>query len=151
VTDLSEVKAKIVDVLKDDSALTSLLGKDRKGQTPIYLCWQKSESLHIPSIVVSEISETGEVSGLGDCFDGSKRYEWYYATIQVDVWASTASQRDLISAQVKKVMFANFGVLKSDGIVVSPPSVIVLDETDEKPPIFRHSLRYPVWYIMEVS
>jgi len=151
LTALADVKAKIVNVLKSDSALASLLGKDRQGQTPIYLGWQKAENLRVPSIIVSEVSETGEVSGLGDCFDGSKRYEWYHAIIQVDVWASSSSQRDQVSSQVKKVMLANFAVFKSDGIVVSPPSVAVLDEVDEKPPIFRHSLRYPVWYVMEVS
>lgn len=150
MTDLADVKNKFLDVLKGNSELVSLLGKDQKGQTPVYLGWQ-SQKVHLPSVSIIDVADVGEVSGLGDLLAGGKRYEWYHALIQVDVWAGETDKRDQVSAQIKKAVLENSVDFEQAGMMVSPPSVTPVDEPEVNPPVFRHSLRFPVLYVVEAA
>jgi len=151
MTDLADVKNKFLEVLKGDSELASLLGKDRKGQVPVYLGWQQGQKVRLPSVSIIDVADVGEVSGLGDLLAGGKRYEWYHALIQVDVWAGETDKRDQISAQIKRVVLKESVDFEHAGMMVSPPSVTPVDEPEANPPIFRHSLRFPVFYVVEVT
>jgi len=149
LTDLGDVKNNFLAILKGDATLVGMLGKDRKGEIPVYLGWQQSQKVRLPSVSIIDVADVGEVAGLGDLLAGGKRYEWYHAIIQVDAWASDTDKRDEISAQMKKVVLGKTTEFEQARLSVSPPSLIPVDEVEENSPIFRHSLRFPVWYVME--
>jgi hypothetical protein len=146
---LDGVKQKFVDVLKADAALGTLLGYDAAGNVPVYLHWPMGKMMFLPEITVTDVVDQGEVSGLNDAYDGTKRYEWSEAQVQVDVWAKSEGSRGLITAQVRKVLLNALADFRSIGVSLGAPLVTSLNET--KRLIFRHSLRYPVFYVLEVS
>jgi len=149
MTDLSDVKQKFVDVLRADAPLASLLGLDASGQVPIYREWPMGRMMWLPEVTVTDILDRGEISGLNDAYDGSKRYEWDHDLIQVDVWAKNAESRDSISSQIKKVLLKALADFRAIGISLSAPDILALNEA--KRLIFRHSLRYTALYVTEVS
>lgn len=153
MSDSGTVKQALVDLLKNDSNIQSLLGKDRRGNIPVYLGFsQVLHRTHFPCITVDDVTEVGEVSGLNDGYDGSKYCEWYWFTCQVDVWAKTVTSRDQIASQVKKTVLAGKDTLRNSGIrMIQEPNVVVLNELDGKPPIFRKSIRYRIFYVLESS
>ena len=153
MADTAAVKQAIVDLLKNDTDMQTLLGKDRQGETPVYLGYENIlKKTWFPCVTVDEVSESGETSGLSDGYDGLNVSEWYYAVIQVDCWAKTAEQRDSLLTQVKKTILKGKLSLQSSGIImISEPTVTALDEPDAKPPIFRRSIRYRVFYILEAA
>jgi hypothetical protein len=146
---LDGVKQKIVDVLKADTALGTLLGNDAAGNVPVYLHWPMGKMMFLPEITVTDVVDQGEVSGLNDAYDGTKRYEWSEAQVQVDVWAKSEESRDLITAQVRKVLLKALADFRSIGVSLGAPLVMSLNETRRL--IFRHSLRIPAFYVLEVS
>ncbi len=149
MTSLADVTAKFVEVLLDDEDLEDLLGKDPAGATPVYDRWPMGEHVWLPSVSVSAVGLVGEVSGLNDGFDGSSRSEWEFPTVQVDVWAATQALRDSISELVRQVLFKGKSEFRSVGVSIDAPTVRPLNEV--KPLIFRHSLSYKVFYILEVA
>ena len=144
MTDLSEVKQKIVDILLLDTVLCTLLGEDPAGDTPVYNGWQFGKHPVFPSVTVTDIADSGEVSGLGDGFDGTYRYEWSYVVIQIDVWAADEASRDAVTAQVRKAML--LAVVEFTGLGVSffSSNIAVVNEPNEL--VFHHSIRYNVFY-----
>ena len=149
MADLTSIKQKIVDILKADVTLGTLLGNDAAGNMPVYLHWPMGKMMFLPEITVTDTVDQGEVSGLNDAYDGTKRYEWSEAQVQVDVWARAEESRDLITAQVRKVLLDALADFKSIGVSLGAPLVTSLNETRRL--IFRHSLRYPAFYVLEVS
>lgn len=147
MTDLADVKQKFVDVLKADSILVTLLGTDAAGQVPIYKEWPMGKLMWLPEVTVTDIVDHGEVSGLNDAFDGSKRYEWDNAQIQIDVWAKTAQSRDSISSRIKRTLLEALTDFRAVGVALSAPEILTLNEA--KRLIFRHSLRYRAFFVTE--
>jgi len=152
VTDAGTVKQAIVDLLKGDADIQTLLGKDRQGEVPVYFGFENIlEKTHFPCITVEDITEIGEVSGLADGYNGSNVKEWYHSVIQIDCWAKSAEKRDSIASQVKKTILKGKSTLRSsDVIMIQEPSVVIVNEPYRKPAIFRKCLRYRVFYIFEV-
>jgi len=144
LTDLSAIKQEIVDILLSNTELCELLGKDPAGDVPIYNGWQFGKHPVLPSITVTDIVDSGEVSGLGDGFDGTTVYEWSYTVIQIDVWASDEISRDAITAQVRKALLLAAVGLSGLGMAFLSSSIAVVNEPNEL--VFRHSLRYNVFY-----
>jgi hypothetical protein len=144
LTDLSAIKQEIVDILLSDTDLCSLLGEDPAGDVPVYLGWQFGKHPILPSVTVTDIADSGEISGLNDGFDGINRYEWSYVVIQIDVWASDESSRDAITAQVRKALLLAAVGLTGLGLAFLSSSVAVVNEPNEL--VFRHSLRYNIFY-----
>jgi len=103
LTDLAAIKQEIVDILVIDSDLMKLLGEDPAGDVPVYNGWQFGKHPVLPSVTITDAADVGEVSGLGDGFDGTTVYEWSYTVIQIDVWAADEALRDVISAQVRRL------------------------------------------------
>ncbi|MEM2351653.1 MAG: hypothetical protein QXT26_04520 [Thermoproteota archaeon] len=144
---IADVKQRITEALRADGDLASLLGRDASGQTPIYQDWIMGRMLWLPSITISDVYVRCESGGLNDAYDGLKRYMWSHALIQIDVWAKSPGQRDKLSARVQQALLvADFGDL---GLDLSPPLVIALAEPERS--VYRHSIRYSVLYIVEVS
>ena len=73
MTDIITVKKAILDVLKADSTLQNLLGKDKYGNIPIYHSFIQHR-IHKPCITIEDVSDQGEVSSLNDAYDGTYRY-----------------------------------------------------------------------------
>jgi len=143
-----DVKKAIIDLLKADATLQGLLAKDRFGNWPVYHSLVQHR-IHKPCLTVEDITERGEVSGLNDSYDGSKRYEWVFAVIQIDCWSSKhADERDQLQVAVQKCLLKNS---VTGTVYVQEPSIVALDEPDLKPPMWRKSLRYRVFYILEVA
>jgi len=142
------VKKAIIDLLKADSTLQSLLTKDAKGNWPVYAGIMQHR-IHKPCVTLEDISQSGELSGFLDSYDGSKKYEWQFATIQVDCWSmSRADERDQLQIAVQKCLLKNRA---SQTFFIMEPTLAVLDELDVKPPLWRKSLRYRVFYVQEVA
>jgi hypothetical protein len=144
LTDLSEIKQEIVEILFSDTELCTLLGEDPAGDVPVYNGWQFGKHPVLPSVTVTDIADSGEVSGLGDGFDGTYRYEWSYVVIQIDIWAPDEASRDSITAQVRKAMLLAVVEFTGLGIAFLSSSIAVVNEPNEL--VFRHSLRYNVFY-----
>jgi len=153
MSDSATIKQALVDLLKSDTDIRNLLGKDREGDYPVYLGFERLlETPFLPCITVDDSYEDGDVSGLGDGYDGSTYKEWYWFVTQIDCWAKTVNNRDSITSQIKKTILKKKATLRSSGIImIQDPSVIVLNELDRKPPIFRKSMRYRIFYILEAS
>jgi len=142
------VKKAIIDLLKADSTLQSLLTKDANGNWPIYHSLVQHK-IHKPCITIEDVTSQGQVSGLNDSYDGSKRYEWQFAVIQVDCWSSkNAEERDNMEIAVEKCLLRNS---VSGTLHVHEPTILAVDEPDVKPPLWRKSLRYRVFYLLEVT
>jgi len=153
MSDSATIKQALVDLLKNDTDIQNLLGKDREGNYPVYLGFERIlQQPFLPCITVDDSYEDGDVSGLGDGYDGSKYKEWYTFVPQIDCWAKTVNKRDSIVSQVKKTILKGKSTLRSSGIVmIQDPSIVVLNELERKPPIFRKSMRYRIFYIVEAS
>jgi len=142
------VKKAIIDLLKADSTLQSLFTKDSYGNWPVYHSLVQHE-LHTPCVTVEDITETGHLSGVDDAWDGSKRYEWVFAVIQIDCWSSkNADERDQLQVAIQKCLLKN---RIAEAVCVQEPAIVALDEPDVAPPLWRKSLRYRVMYVLEVS
>ncbi len=148
------VKKAIIDLLKTDSGLLNLLTKDSNGDWPIYQSFVQ-HPIHAPCVTVEDVTSQGQVSGLKDGYDGSKRCEWEFAVVQMDCWSSkNPEERDYLQSSVMKCLLkgSNQDILRSNGIFhVQEPVVVALDELDAEPPLWRKSLRYRVFYILEVT
>jgi len=153
MSDVLTIKGALVDLLKNDPDIRALLGKDREGNYPVYLGFDRVlQQPFWPCITVDDSYEDGDVSGLGDGYDGSKYREWYWFVPQIDCWAKTVSKRDSIVSQVKKTILKGKSTLRTSGaIMIQDPSVLILNELDRKPPVFRKSMRYRIFYILEAS
>ncbi len=146
MSDIGAVKTEILSLLKADETLQGLLGKDPRGNYPVYHSLVQHE-IHKPSITVEDIVGQAETSGLNDAFDGVKRYQWRHSVIQVDCWSSKhAEERDRLAVAVRKCLLRN---LVDQALYIQEPSITVLDETDVKPPLWRASLRFKVMYVLE--
>jgi len=154
MSDIIAVKKAIINLLKADSTLQSLLEKDSNGNWPIYHTFVQ-HSIHKPCITVEDITDQGEVSGLNDSYDGAKRYGWHLAIIQIDCWSTKhADERDQLQVAVQECFLkgSNQNALRSSGVVyIQDPSILALDEPNVKPLLWRKSLRYSVFYILEAS
>jgi len=149
LTDLAKVKQKIVNILLEDDALCTLLDVDPAGDVPVYYGWQLGKHPVVPSVTVTDIADSGEVSGLNDGFDGTTRYEWSYVVVQVDVWAADEDSRDAVTAQVRKALLKAAVGLTGLGIAFLSSSIAVVNEPNEL--VFRHSLRYNIFYELSVE
>jgi len=148
IAKIVEVKKAIIDLLKADVTLQSLLTKDENGAWPIYHAFV-SHKIHKPCVTVEDITDQAEVSGLKDGYDGSKRYQWQHAAIQIDCWSSKgAEERDNLQDAVQKCLLKN---AVSGTICVQEPTIVTLDELDKPPLLWRKSLRFQVMYVLEVS
>lgn len=146
VSGIIGVKRSIIDLLKSDLTLQSLLTRDLRGQWPIYHSLIQQEA-HMPCITVECVTEDTEVPAFNDAFDGLRRFEWCLAIIQVDCWSRRhAEERDRIAAAVEKCLLRN---PVSGTIYVQGSTVMALDETNVKPPLWRKSLRFRIMYIFE--
>jgi hypothetical protein len=98
-------------------------------------------------VTVGDTADYGETSALGYGFDGSKRYEWRYALIQIDCWSNKGlAERDALQAAVEDCLARNS---LDEALFASEESVLSLDEHDTKPPLWRKSLRFKVMYVLE--
>lgn len=148
MSDIIAVKKAIIDLLKADSTLQNLLTKDRQGNWPVYHSLVQHK-IHKPCLTIEYITETTQVSGLNDAFDGSKKYEWLFAVIQVDCWSSIhADERNQLQIAVQRCLLKNE---MSQALYVQEPTIVALDEPDVKPPLWRKCLRYRVMYVLEVA
>lgn len=153
-SEIKTVKAAVLGVLRDDTILQGLLTKDSNDDWPIYhtLIQHKIQK---PCVTVEDVTDQGEVSGLKDGYDGSNRYEWHFAVVQIDCWSSKhADERDQLQVAVQKCLLkgSNQDTLRSSGVIfVQEPSILALDEPDSKPPLWRKSLRYRVFYVLEMT
>jgi len=146
MSDVGAVKTEILNLLKADETLQGLMGKDSRGNYPVYHSLVQHE-LHKPCITVEDIVGQAETSGLNDGFDGVKRYQWRHSVIQVDCWSSRhAEERDRLVIAVRKCLLRN---LVGQALYVQEPSITVLDETGVKPPLWRASLRFKVMHVLE--
>jgi len=154
VADIIAVKSAIINLLKGDEAIRSLLGLDSRGQTPVYHSLIQHR-IHKPCVTVEDVTDSGEVSGLNDAYDGVSRYEWHLAVIQIDCWSGRgAEERDQIEAAVQRCLLkgSSQASLRSAGVVsIQEPTIQALDEVDVKPPLWRKCLRYRVFYVLEAS
>ena len=154
MADIIAVKSAIINLLKDDEGIKSILGLDSRGQTPVYHSLIQHR-IHKPCITVEDVTDTGEVSALNDAYDDVSRYEWHLAVIQIDCWSGRgAEERDQIEAAVQRCLLkgSNQASLRSAGIIsIQEPSIQALDEPAHKPPLWRKCLRYRVFYILEAS
>jgi hypothetical protein len=144
---LSDVKQRITEALKADSTLVGLLGSDASGQTPVYRDPAMGKLLWLPSVTVQDVYVRCEQAGLGDAYDGGKRYGWNHALIQIDVWARNPAQRDELSARVQQVLLA--ADFRAEGFAISPPSIFALAEPERS--VYRHSMRFTAFYVADVS
>ena len=144
---LSDVKQRIAEALKSDSTLAELLGSDASGQTPVYRDPVMGRMLWLPSVTIQDVYVRGESAGLNDACDGSKRYGWNHALIQIDVWAKSPNQRDELSARVQQILLA--ADFRAEGLALSPPSIFALAEPERS--VYRHSMRFTAFYIADVS
>ena len=144
---LSDVKQRIAEALKSDSTLAELLGSDASGQTPVYRDPVMGRMLWLPSVTIQDVYVRGESAGLNDACDGSKRYGWNHALIQIDVWAKNPAQRDELSARVQQILLA--ADFRAEGLALSPPSIFALAEPERS--VYRHSMRFTAFYIADVS
>jgi hypothetical protein len=154
MSDTATIKQALVDLLKNDTDIQNVLGKDREGNYPVYLGFEQIlQKPFLPCITVDDSYEEGDVSGLNDGYDGSNYKEWYWFVAQIDCWAKTVNKRDSITSQVKKSILKGKSTLRTSGgvIMIQDPSVVVLNELDRKPAIFRKSVRYRIFYILEAS
>lgn len=153
MSDSATIKQALVDLLKNDTDIQNLLGKDREGNYPVYLGFERIlQQPFLPCITVDDSYEDGDVSGLGDGYDGLTYREWYWFVSQIDCWAKMVNKRDSIVSQVKKTILKGKATVRTSGIaMIQDPSVVVLNELDRKPPIFRKSMRYRIFYILEAS
>jgi len=141
------VKQAIINLLKNDPSIQKLLPKDRNGRTPVYHGFIQHK-IFKPCITVEDVMDQAEVSGLNDSYDGSKRYSWQFAVIQIDCWSDEGPEkRDKIASAVQKCLLKN---TPSGVIYCHEPVVTALDEPDAKPPLWRKSIRYHVMYTLEV-
>lgn len=147
---VTTVKTAIINLLRADADIQAMLGKDRRGNIPVYAGFEEHK-IHKPCITVDDVAETAEVSALNDDYDGQTRREWCYLTVQIDCWAGNRDLRDQLATQIRKVILKGQATLRTEGgvIMISPPSVTILDEPDARPPIWRKSLRYRLWYVLE--
>lgn len=154
MTSIVDVKSAILNLLKSDVTLQGLVGKDSRGNYAIYQGYIQHE-IHKPCVTVEDVTDQAEVAGLNDGYDGSKRYQWQYAVIQIDCWSDRhADERDKLQVAVQECLLRkeNQDSLYGSGIIyVQEPLVSPLDEVDVKPPLWRKSLRYRVFYVLEVS
>jgi len=155
---IKQVKIAIIDLLKNDLGIQQILGTDPDGNVPVYHGFEKHR-LHKPCITVMDVSENGEVAALNDGFDEEYSYEWYNTVIQIDCWAVDTSAkmglelRDEISDKIKKAILSGKNTLRANGWIqqISDAVVVLLDEPDAKPPLWRKALRYRVFYIIASS
>jgi len=147
------VKAAIINLLKTDLTLQSLLTKDVNGNWPIYHSLVQ-HVIHKPCITVEDAADQGEVSGLKDGYDGVKRCQWQVAVIQIDCWSGVnAEERDQLQIAVEKCLLngSSQDTLRSSGIIyIQEPAIVALDEPYSQPPLWRKALRYRVFYSLEV-
>ena len=69
--------------------------------------------------------------------------------IQIDCWSRKhADERDQLQVAVQKCLLKNS---VTGTVYVQEPNILALDEPDVKPPLWRKSLRYRVFYILEVA
>jgi len=147
LTSTEEIKDYLVQVFVADVTLSTLLGTDAAGDVPVYKGWQFGQHPVLPSVTVTDVSDVGEVSGLGDGFDGSTKSEWSFVVVQIDVWASTESERDQVAQRIRELMLGDN--LFSIGCCFN--SVLALSMNEAEDLIFRKCLRYTVFYQVEVS
>jgi len=141
----SIIKA-IIDLLKADATIQSLLTKDEFGAWPVYHGYIDHE-IHVPCITVMDVTDQAEVSGLNDGYDGAKRYQWQRAAIQIDCWSvNGAEERDSLADAVLKCLLKNS---VSGVLYVQEPLVLTLDETARKPRLWRKAIRFKVMYVLE--
>jgi len=159
VSDVITVKKAIINLLREDRTIRNLLGEDQRGNCPVYHSFVQ-HVIHKPCITVEDVTDQGEVSGLNDGYEipggyeAPRRSEWHHAVIQIDCWSSrNADERDQIQLAVERCLLkgVNQGFLRSKGVVsVQEPLILALDEVDVKPPVWRKSLRYRVFYVLYV-
>jgi len=154
LTSIVDVKAAIINILKSDVTLQGLVGKDSRGNYAIYHGYIQHR-IHKPCVTVEDITDQAEVAGLNDAYDGVKRYQWQHAVIQIDCWSDkNADERDRLQVAVQECLLKkeNQDALRDSGIIyLQEPLVLPLDEVNVKPPIYRKSLRYHVFYVLDVS
>jgi len=152
MVDIITVKAAIINLLRNDSSLQSLLTKDSNGNWPVYHSLIQ-HTLHKPCVTIEDALDQGEVSGLNDSYDGSKSYEWREAQIQIDCWSTSGpEERDRLQATVQKCLLkkANQEALRSSDIIeIKIPVIRPLDDVSVNPPLWRKSLSYKVFYILD--
>jgi len=143
-----DIKKAIIDLLKADVTLQSLLSTDENGEVPVYHAFV-SHKRHTPCVTVEDVTDQAEVSALNDGYDGSKRYQWQHAVIQIDCWSTDGpEERDRLQDAVQKCLLKN---VPSGVIYCHEPLILALDKLDSKPLLWRKSLRFKVMYVMEVS
>ena len=147
-SDIRSIKAALVTLLKADTTLQTLLGTDARGNRPVYHTFIEA-TINKPCITVEDITDTAQVSGLKDSYDGAKRYQWQFAVIQVDCWSGKgADERDQIENAVLKCILKN-GV--SGSLYFQEPAIVPMDEPSSKPPLWRKCLRFHAMYVLEVA
>jgi hypothetical protein len=141
-----DIEKAFINLLKSDLTLQNLLSKDYSGQYPVYHSFVPQKT-YLPCITVETSMERGETSGLKDSFSDSKRFEWYFAVVQVDCWNNkSAYERDMLADAVLRCLLKNE---VPGAIYVQEPNILTLDEPEFKPPIWRKSLRFKVMYVLE--
>ena len=144
MTDIKDVKKKIREVLIADASISGIVG------SRVYEGWL-DRSYALPCITITDVSENGVEAQLGGNMDE------YNSTVQVDVWCKGTSaksgplNRDELAKTVKVALGekANFQAMRAAGFTLYPPTILPLTETDLKPPVYRKSLRFPVFYFTE--
>jgi len=139
VTDFEEIFPVILNVLKDDTDLTSLCSEIRSGWLP--------KTPKYPCICVIRVSEPGEVAGLGG---GS---QWRSPVLQISVFAKRQDTADKIATQVLKTIMSNEVAIRGacKGIVMDAPNLVSATDQETKPVLYHNALRYPLFYTQEVS
>ena len=140
MADMIDVKKKVREVLLNDSTVSGVVG------SRVYVGWLE-RSYTLPCITITDVSEVGEPSSLGDDCDK------FTCILQVDVWCKGVLQRDELAEAVKAALGkkTNLQSMQSAGFILSPPMIRALDELDMKPPVYRKSLQFRVHYWTDYS
>jgi len=150
--DIETVIEAFISLLRNDPGVQAQLSKDRNGKWPVYH-GMAQHRLQKPCITLEDVSVVGEVSGLGDGYDGVKSYQWNHLSLQFDIWSTRdATERDRLGTAVEKALLkrANQATLRESGVKYAwEPTAVPRDEPDAHPPLWRKAITYRVFYISE--
>jgi hypothetical protein len=142
LTDIIDVKKEVRDVLLADTGVSNIVGSQ------VYIGWFERD-FTLPCVTIFDSSETVEPAGINDAYDGSSRYQFRHAIVQIDCWSSrNPEERDRLQDAVQKCLLKS---ALSSVLFVQEPSIRALDELDVKPLFWRKCLSYRSLFVREVT
>jgi hypothetical protein len=142
LTNIIDVKKEVRDVLLADMGVSSMVGSQ------VHIGWFERD-FNLPCVTIFDPSETVEPAGINDAYDGSSRYQFRHAIVQIDCWSSrNPEERDRLQDAVQRCLLKSS---LSAVLFVQEPSIRAIDELDVKPLLWRKSLSYRSLFVREVT